>query len=143
MEECCQRLQRRKETSAMNAAAEYDTVKEGLLIEGLQDWISLSNVHSSFLAPIGPARPLEKVQQLTLNMIRDLVSEGLFILGSAAGTKQTPHFEPWDLPLEAAMAKIEEAYVRNFDDTWGWRTMCWLNLTDKGEKLALERYHAD
>jgi hypothetical protein len=33
----------------MDAAIEHDWVKEGLLIEGLRDWISLSNVHSSFL----------------------------------------------------------------------------------------------
>jgi hypothetical protein len=29
--------------------------------------------------------------------------------------------------------RIEDAYVTHFDDLWGWRTMCWLNLTDKGD----------
>lgn len=127
----------------MDAAAEHDWVKEGLLIEGLQDWISLSNVHSSFMPETGPPRPAHEVQQLALSMIRELVSEGLFVLGSAAGTKRSPRLAPWDLPLDAAMAKIEDAYVTHFDDVWGWRTMCWLDLTDKGEKLALELYHAD
>jgi hypothetical protein len=41
------------------------------------------------------------------------------------------------------MAKIEDAYVAHFDDRWTWVIMCWLDLTDKGEQLALERYHAD
>lgn len=76
-------------------------------------------------------------------MIRELISAGLFVLGSAAGTKRSPRLASWDLPLDAAMAKIEDAYVTHFDDVWGWRTMCWLDLTDEGEKLALELYHAD
>lgn len=127
----------------MDAATEHDCVKEGLLIEGLQDWIHLSEVHSSFIRESGPQRPLHEVQQLTLSMIRELVSEGLFMLGTIEGPKRNPRFVPWDLPLDAAMAKIEDAYIRHFDDVWCWRAMCWLNLTDKGEKLALERYHAE
>jgi hypothetical protein len=105
-----------KEAWVMDAATEHDWVKVGLLIEGLQDWISLSNVHSSFLPETGAPRPLHEVQQLTLNMIRELVSEGLFELGSAAGTNRNPRLAPWDLLLDAAMAKIEDAYVTHFDD---------------------------
>ena len=78
----------------MDAAIEHDWVKEGLLIEGLQDWISLSNVHSSFLPETGPPRPLHEVQQLTSSMIRELVGEGLFVLGSAVGTYRHPRFAP-------------------------------------------------
>ncbi len=126
----------------MDAATEHDWVKEGLLIEGLQDWSSLSNVHSSFMPESGPPRPTHEIQQLTLNMIRELVSEGLCVLGVPRG-RRNPHFEQWDLPLDAAMAKIEDAYVTHFDDRWNWVTMCWLALTEKGKKLALELYHAD
>jgi hypothetical protein len=127
----------------MDAATEHDWVKEGLLIEGLQDSIYLGEVHSSFLPETGPPRPMHEIQQLTLNMVRELVAEGLFVLGNIAGTKRNPRLAPWDLPLDAAMAKIEDAYVTHFDDRWNWITMCWLHLTDKGEKLALELYHAD
>jgi hypothetical protein len=127
----------------MDAATEHDWVKEGLLIEGLRDWSSLSNVHSSFMPKTGPPRPPHEVQQLTLSMIRELVSEGLFVLGEIEGPKRKPRFVPWDLPLDEAMATIEDAYVTHFDDRWGWVTMCWLDLTDKGKKLALELYHAD
>ncbi|VAZ80772.1 hypothetical protein LAUMK4_05143 [Mycobacterium persicum] len=78
----------------MGAATEHDWIKEGLLIAGLQDWISLSEVHSSFLTNTGPRRPVHEVQQLTLSMIRELVSEGLCVLGTAAGSKRNPHLEP-------------------------------------------------
>ncbi len=126
----------------MDATAEHDWVKEGLLIEGLQDWIHLSGVHSSFMQQTGPPRPVHEIQQLTLNMIRELVSGGLFVLGVPVG-RRNPHFEAWDLPLDAAMAEIEDAYVNHFDDVWAWRTVCWLAITEKGKKLALELYHAE
>ncbi|GAB7144039.1 hypothetical protein [Mycobacterium riyadhense] len=58
----------------MDAAAEHDWVKEGLLFEGLQDWSSLSDVQASFVPEAGPPRPVYEVQQLTLNMIRELVN---------------------------------------------------------------------
>jgi hypothetical protein len=84
-----------------------------------------------------------QLQEFTLNMVRELVSEGLFVLGEPAPARDDPTgFTQWDLPLEAAIAKIETAYVKNFDDRHSWVTMVWLSQTDKGEKLALERYHA-
>jgi hypothetical protein len=122
---------------------EHDWVKEGLLIEGLQDWSSLEGVHQAFKSRNTDApRPVHEVQERTLSMIRELVSEGLFVLGVPTGRKET-RFAPWDLPLEAAMAKIEDAYVNHFDDRWGWTTFVWLNPTEKGKKLALELWHAD
>ena len=127
----------------MDAAEEHDWIKEGLLIEGLRDWSMLSNVHSCFLTATEPRRPIPEVQQLTLNMIRELVSEGLFDLGSIEGTNRHPYFEKWELTLDEAMAKIEDAYVTHFDDRWNWVAMCWLQLTDKGKDLALKLYHAD
>ncbi len=127
----------------MDAAAAHDWAKEGLLIEGLRDWIHLSEIHSLFMWHTGPPRPAHEVQRLTLNMIRELVSEELFVLGVPAGPWRKPYFEPWDVPLDAAMAKIEDAYVTHFDDRWNWVTMCWLALPEKGKKLALELYHAD
>jgi hypothetical protein len=124
-------------------ASEHDQVRENLLIEGLRDWIYLSEVHSAFMSNTDPARPVHEVQELTLNMIRELVSDGLFVLGTPSPKKSNPpEFIQWDLPLDAAMAKIEDAYVKNFDDRNNWITMVWMNQTDKGEKLALELYHA-
>jgi hypothetical protein len=125
-------------------ASDHDHVKEALLIEGLRDWIHLSEVHSAFIPDTGPRPPLEELQELTLNMIHELVSEGLFVLGQPSPTKDDPtDFTQWQLPLDAAMAKIKDAYVNNFEDRHNWITMVWMNQTDKGEKLALELYHAE
>jgi hypothetical protein len=124
-------------------ARDYDDVKEGLLIEGLQDWIHLSEIHSDFRsAHHVPRRPVAEAQQLTLRVIRELVDEGLFILG-VPDKKEASGFKPWDLPLDEAMAMIEHNYVTNFEDRWNWVTCVWLALTEKGRALALQLYHAD
>jgi hypothetical protein len=93
-------------------------VKVNLLIEGLQDYISLGEVHGDFFgqdAAHGP--PIPQVQKQTLDMIRELVGEGLFVLGMPT---RRGDFTTWDLPLDVAMAKIEDAYVKNFEDSWSW-----------------------
>jgi hypothetical protein len=125
------------------STSEHDDVKEGLLIEGLRDWIRLGEIHQEFLFDDDtPKRPVDEAQELTLNMIRELVDEGLFDLGEI--TRNTNDgFEAWNLSLDKAMAEIEDKYVANFDDRWGWTACAWLQLTDKGRALALQLYHAD
>jgi hypothetical protein len=123
--------------------SEHDDVREGLLIEGLQDWIHLTEIHTEFAFDNHtPKRPVVEAQQLTLSMIRELVNEGLFVMG--VPDKMAPSgFKPWDMPLDEAMAMIERKYVTNFEDRWNWATCVWLALTKKGKALALQLYHAD
>jgi len=121
--------------------SEHDVVKQNLLIEGLMDWVSLADVHSAFFGQdAAHAPPISAVQERTLAMTRELVSEGWFVLGMPT---RKGEFETWDLPLDAAMAKIEDLYVNNFDDRWSWTDMVWMNQTQKGKELALKLYHAD
>ncbi len=121
--------------------AEYQQVREHLLIEGLMDAVSLGEVHTAFMfEDHEPKRPLQEAQELTLTMIRDLVANGLFALGVPS---RRGEFESWTLPLDAAMTKIEEAYVQNFDDRWGWTSIVWLNQTETGKELAEELYRGD
>lgn len=48
-------------------------------------------------------------------VMENLMTEGLFESCSMSGRRNT-RFTPWDLPPDAAMAKIEDAYVTHFDD---------------------------
>ena len=102
------------------------------------DEISLEWVHAQFVG-LDPthAPPMPEIQEQTLRMVRELVSDGLFTLTSPTGTYRHPRYTPWDLQLDAAMAKIEEAYVTHFDDE-AWRFMCWLVITEKGKTVARE-----
>jgi hypothetical protein len=123
-------------SDASQETSEHDEVREGLLMEGVIDAISLGEVHTTYRYDNHtPKRPLHDAQQLTLNMIREVVSDGLFVLG-VPNPKSPSRFDQWDLPLDTAMAKIEEAYVNNFEDRWGWATFVWLNATAKGEELG-------
>ncbi len=123
--------------------SEHDDVKERLLIEGLQDWIRLGEVHSHFMFDHhSPKRSVREAQELTLSMLREVVDEGLFIFGIPDG-KATRGFDPWNLSLDDAMAKIAEKYVTNFNHRWGWTACVWLQITDKGRALALQLYDAE
>jgi len=123
------------------AAPDRDVVRENLLVEGLMDAISLGEVHTAFMYEKDePKRPLREAQTLTLDMVQELVRDGLFILGVPT---RRGDFEAWDLPLDVAMSKIGDAYIKNFDDRWGWTTMVWLSATDKGENLARKLYADD
>jgi len=85
-------------------ASEHDDVKEGLLIEGLRDWIHLSEIHTEFAFDYHtPKRPVAEAQRLTLSMIRELVSEGLFVM-RVPDNKKPSGFEPWDVSLDEALA---------------------------------------
>ena len=122
-------------------ASDRDLVKVNLLIEGLQDYISLGEVHGDFFGQdAAHAPPIPQVQKQNLDMIRELVGDGLFVLGMPT---RRGDFEAWDLPLDVAMAKIEDSYVKNFDDRWSWTSMAWMSQTEKGKKLALKLYHSD
>jgi len=101
------------------AAPDYVDVKEALLIEGLRDWIQLGEIHSHFgFEDHTPKRPAAEAQRLTLKLIRELVSEGLFVLG--VPQKSAPDgFRKWDTPLDEAISMIERKYVTNFEDRWG------------------------
>lgn len=120
--------------------SDYAQVREGLLIEGLMDALNLGNIHTAFLLDgRTPKRSVSEVQQLTLRMIRDLVSEGLFVMG----VPWHGSFNASDIPLDEAMAKIEAAYIDNFDDQRDWVCAAWLDQTDKGKELALKLYDAE
>lgn len=69
------------------------------------------------------------------------MSEGLFVLG-VPNRKAPGGFDQWEESLEAAMAKIDEAYIKNFDDRWGWNTFVWLNATEKGKQIGRALYEA-
>ena len=52
-------------------------------------------------------------------------------------------FDRWDESLDAAMARIDHAYVKDFEDRWGWTTFVWLKATDKGKELGRQLFDAE
>lgn len=104
-----------------------------VLLRGLVDWVALERVHDYVLRE-NPERPVSTIQSKTLELVRSLVSEGMFVLGDLSG--EGGRFVAWDRPLDESLNRIRVAYVTNFDDRNTWPWYCWLDLTDKGQHVA-------
>ncbi len=121
-----------------------EMLRHGLLLNGLGKLVDLNAVDWHVRQQNPSASPSE-VQNETLEVIRSLVSDGLFRLGGvhaegehlggvvSAGSER---FDPWDRPLDHTMHKISHVYVKHYDDPERWMYSAWLQLTDKGEQLA-------
>jgi hypothetical protein len=110
-----------------------EQILNGLLLEGLGKPVDLNAVDWHVRHRNPSASPSE-VQNETLEVIRAVVSEGLFTLG-AVGEKDE-RFVAWNKSLDHSIHKISHAYVKHYDDPERWMFSAWLSLTAKGELLA-------
>jgi hypothetical protein len=125
-----------------------EKVRHGLLLDALGDPLDLNAVDWHVKQQNPSATPSE-VQNETLEVIRSLVSDGLFrlggevVLGEHLGGVATEgeRFVAWDDPLDHSIRKISHVYVRHYDDPERWMYSAYMQLTDEGEQLAqsLER----
>lgn len=106
---------------------------EEFLILGLVDWVALDRIHCA-VAEANKGEPIAIVQSKTLNLIRSLVEEGLFEIGDLSG--DGGRFVAWDSAIGGSIARIQDAYVTNFEDQNTWPWVCWLDLTDAGTAVA-------
>ncbi|ORW04565.1 hypothetical protein [Mycobacterium kyorinense] len=112
-----------------------DKVREELLTDGLADYVDLGAVDSQ-VTRHNPQASVSAVQRETLETIRSLVSDGLFQLGALSGERG--NFVGWDGSLDELIQRVSDVYVTQYDDppTWVWAV--WMELTDKGERVARE-----
>ncbi|GAB1811534.1 hypothetical protein MUNTM_05710 [Mycobacterium sp. MUNTM1] len=118
-------------------------VCHGLLLDALNDALDLNGVDWHVKRQNPSATPAE-VQSETLDVIRYLVSEGLFRLGGEValgehlGGVETEgeRFVAWDQPVDRMVHKISHVYVKHYDDPEKWMYAAFMELTDKGERLA-------
>jgi hypothetical protein len=108
-------------------------LREALLNSGLIDWVSLSDVDSR-AAKMCRGLPRPQRQEIALDTIRSLVSEGLFTAGNL--DTEDGRFAAFDEPLDQTMTRIREVYVGRYDDTIKWAYRFWFELTDKGTEAA-------
>jgi len=109
------------------------SAREEVLLRGLIDWVALERIHSR-VARENEGAPLAVVQEKVLDLIRSLVSEGLFEVGDLAG--EDGRFGAWRTTLDESIDRIRDVYVNNFADESAWWFCCWLDLTDEGQKIA-------
>jgi hypothetical protein len=109
------------------------SARDEVLLRGLIDWVALERVHW-IVEQENPGEPLAVIQDKVLDLIRSLVTDGLFELGDL----DTPNhrFGAWAAPLDESIQRIRDVYVNHFDDEAEWWFVCWLDATEKGLKAA-------
>ncbi|HME14320.1 MAG TPA: hypothetical protein VKG83_02575 [Mycobacterium sp.] len=110
-----------------------EEIRNGLLLDALGKPVDLNAVDWHVRHRNPSASPSE-VQNETLEVIRELVSEGLFRLGSVS--EKSDRFVPWRRSLDHSIHKVSHAYVKHYDDPERWMFSAWLSLTAKGKELA-------
>jgi hypothetical protein len=108
-------------------------IRNGLLVEGLGKPVDLNAVDWHVRHRNRSAAPSE-IQNETLDIIRDVVREGLFRLGSVSD--KGGRFVAWRRSLDHSMHKISHVYVKHYDDPERWMFSAWLALTAEGRQLA-------
>ena len=108
-------------------------VRNGLLLDGRGKPLDLNAVDWHVRHKNPSASPSE-VQNETLEVIRALVSDGLFTLGAVG--ESDARFVAWKGSLDHSIHKISHSYVKHYDDPERWMFSAWLSLTGKGELLA-------
>jgi hypothetical protein len=116
--------------------AEYEQVisaRDEVLLRGLIDCVALERVHSR-VARESAGEPLAVIQGKVLDLMRSLVTEGLFEVGDLATSNG--RFAAWDTTLDESIERIRDVYTTKFDDEPAWWFYCWLDATEAGLKVA-------
>ncbi|MCW1819735.1 MULTISPECIES: hypothetical protein [Mycolicibacterium] len=109
------------------------SAREKILVEGQHDWVKLWQVHRH-VAQENLSASLAEVQRKTLELLRQLVGDGLAEIGDLRD--HGARFEPWDSALDASIRRISAEYVDRFDDRAGWPWTLWLRITAQGKDLG-------
>jgi hypothetical protein len=110
-----------------------EAMRNGLLLEALGKPVDLNAV-DWHVRHRNPSASPSDIQNETLELIRDVVSEGLFSLGSVS--EKGDSFGAWHGSLDHSIHRISHVYVKHYDDPERWMFFAWLSLTAKGEELA-------
>src|SRR4051794_4783473 len=111
---------------------EATSAREKVILWGLVDWVELERVHD-VIAQANPTDSVSVVQYKTLELIRSLVSERVFLVGDLNGPDH--RFAAWNCTLDESLQRIRGEYVDRFEDTRTWPWYCWLDLTDEGVRI--------
>jgi hypothetical protein len=94
-----------------------EKVREALITACVADWVDLNAVHCHVKQEL-PSASLSEVQSETLETIRTLVGDELFVLGDLSG--EHGRFAAWKELLDTPIQKISDVYITHYDDPPAW-----------------------
>lgn len=110
-----------------------ESARKRVLLRGLIDWVALDRIHK-YVARENSGQPLSVIQDKTIDLVRSLASDGLFVVGDLTGAGS--RFVAWNIPLDESIQRIRDVYVKGFDQQNIWPWFCWLDLTEEGQRVA-------
>jgi len=105
------------------------TLAEAVLAAGTDDWVPLRAIDGLARRLEPNADPSEQHDRV-LEAVRELLGTELVEVGTISGTE----FSAWEGPLSASLARIEEAYLTQAPDEWGFAI--WFNNTVLGDDIG-------
>jgi len=115
--------------------APQERLRAELLVSGLYDYVPLAEVES-VIAGNNMAHTIPARQELALQTIRSLLEDGLMLIGTLPRPGEA--FAGWDLSIDAAMDRVYDLFVGQYQDRTSWDLKIWLALTPAGKRLAGE-----
>lgn len=117
------------------ATTTQGTLRDEILNAALYDWVPMVEVNQIVTQQELAATDAERFNLVT-TVMRALLNDGLVGVGDLPGDgNQTPD---WGLPVDAAIARINDEYVVHHGEPTEWEFRIWIGLTARGRVVAEE-----
>jgi len=124
-------LDRQAAVVRLETGAQLTSIKDELLIEGLQDEVSVAWVYSVTRAR-HPSSP-EVLRQLSIGIVAELLAEELMVAGDLVDDGSCVVVRPWTESPGSAIVRIARAWVADWPDTKpDLNSIAYLVSTDSG-----------
>jgi hypothetical protein len=111
-----------------------DRLRNQLLRDMLGDVLPMAHVHS-VINREDLADTVSAKQDLAVRTVRSLLQDGLMQIGDVSGGDPAKLI-PWELSLDDAMARLQDRFVRHYEEPAMWVFSFWFGLTETGERVA-------
>ncbi len=103
---------------------------EDLVMRGADDWVDAAEV-AWVAKSIGQAVDDASIRELSIEVIRHVLDEGLMTIGDVS----FDGFSMWELPTDEAIEKVERVW-RGLGRAPNLGDVCWLENTETGTLFA-------
>lgn len=111
----------------------FDVLQAYILTDGLDDWVMLGAITQAGVH-FGMAESIQDAREITIDALALLLAEGLVEVGEIH--HDVGRFHAWGLSPARTVEAIRQ--LTAVDDPDSWYAAAWINLTERGETVALQ-----